>query len=173
MNLSDDGAALIKYFEDCKLIAYPDPHTGGVPWTIGWGHTRGVQPGDTCTQEEADAWFLEDIEPAERMIENQATVRTLEQGQFDALVSFVYNVGPGKKGVKDGLFALKTTGQESTLLRKLRTGNIEDAAKCFLHWVNPGSSVERGLLRRRVAEAALFMGEDWREALQVHLAAGG
>lgn len=172
MNVSEDGQALIKRFESCRLESYPDPKTGGAPWTIGWGHTGLTGPGEVWTQEEADRQFTEDLGSFEQMLIAR-TIQVFGQGQFDALVSFLYNVGPGRIGVKDGLFALKATGQPSTLLTKFRVGNIIGAADEFLKWVNPGSSVERGLRRRRVAERALFLGEDWREALDNHIESGG
>lgn len=159
MRLSPQGAELIKHFEACSLSAYPDPKTGAAPWTIGYGRTYGVRPGDTCTREQADAWFEEDIASFERDVESLVTV-ALEQGQFDALVSFAYNVGSDidADDKAEGL-------GDSTLLKKLNAGNHGAAAEEFLKWVSPGSSVERGLRRRRRAERAMFLGFDWRAEL--------
>src|SRR5688572_15665837 len=90
---------LVKKWEGCRLEAFkPIPSD---PWTIGWGRTRGVRKGDTCTQEQADDWLMEDLLEARNAIE-RAVMVPLNQNQFDALCSFTYNVGPGKKGVRSG-----------------------------------------------------------------------
>ena len=159
MKLSADGRELIHEFERCELAAYPDPKTGGAPWTIGWGRAHGVRPGDTCTREQADAWFEEDVASFERDVESLVTV-SLEQWQFGALVSFAYNVGSDidEDTKAEGL-------GDSTLLKKLNAGDYVGAAEEFLKWVSPGSSVERGLRRRRRAERAMFLGLDWRAEL--------
>ncbi|MDO8682413.1 MAG: lysozyme, partial [Armatimonadota bacterium] len=68
MKCSDEGLRFIMEFEGCVLAAYPDPATGGEPWTIGVGHTGGVQPGDTCTEEQALAWLRDDAGTAERCV---------------------------------------------------------------------------------------------------------
>lgn len=169
--MSPDGLGLVQHFETCELIAYPDPKTGGDPWTIGWGHTNGVRPGDTCTQQEADAWLLEDIAESEQIANDRGEVDDLEPHELDAFVSILFNVGPGSSN-RDGIIRLKD-GRPSTLLRKLRAGDKDGAAEEFLKWVSPGTSVERGLKRRRVAERTLFLGGDWRKALQEHIAGGG
>lgn len=170
-SMSPEGLALVQRFEDCKLIAYPDPKTGGVPWTIGWGHTAGVMPGDTCTQEEADAWLVEDLAAAEDIAADHVEADLMEEHEFDAFVSILFNVGQGSHA-RDGIIRLKD-GRPSTLLRKLRDGDKAGAADEFLKWVSPGTDVERGLRRRRVAERALFLGADWRMALRTHIAGGG
>ena len=136
------GLALLKSFEGCKLTAYPDPGTGGEPWTIGWGHTGGVKRGDTCTQAQADAWLLQDLDRFEQAVERLVSV-PLTQNQFDALTSFCYNVGAG---------AL----QQSTLLRKLNAGDYEGAQGQFARWNRAGGKEMPGLTRRRAAEAELF-----------------
>lgn len=143
MNASDRGLDLIKSFEGCKLTAYPDPGTGGAPWTIGWGTTRGVKPGMTITQEEADLLLAEDVSSFAQAVNRLVTV-PLNQNQFDALVSFAYNVGSSNLG-------------NSTLLRLLNEGNYEGAAGQFGRWVKGGSGETLpGLVRRRAAERALF-----------------
>lgn len=176
MKTNPAGVALMHRFESCRLEAYPDPKTGGEPWTIGWGHTAGVKPGQTCTKEQADAWYDEDNDFAEDVINKNVKIE-LEQHEFDALVSIVFNVGKGREDVpgrpgRDGIIWLRS-GKNSTLLRKLNAGDRTGAADEFLKWVSPGSSVERGLRRRRVAERALFFGEDWEQALKNHIDAGG
>ena len=142
MKTSDTGIALICAFEGLELAAYPDPGSGGEPWTIGYGHTRGVKPGDTCTQEQATEWLREDLRFAEAAVDHLVKV-ALDQHQFDALVSFTFNVGQGAFG-------------QSTMLRLLNAGDVAGAAKQFGRWNMAGSRVLPGLTRRRAAEAKLF-----------------
>ena len=87
MKLSEKGANLIKQYEGLRLNAYQD--AGGV-WTIGYGHTGGVQPGDVITREEADALFWADVEKFVRGVNRLKQGTRLTQNQFDALVSFAY-----------------------------------------------------------------------------------
>lgn len=143
----------IKGKEALALKAYPDPKTGGAPWTIGYGCTKGVNPGDTCTLAEAEQWFDEDIEHFETLANNAITV-PVTQGQFDAFVSLLYNVGPGSK-TRDGIIRLKN-GMPSTLLRRLNERNYDLARAEFVKWRSPGSSVERGLKIRREQEVKEF-----------------
>lgn len=157
MKLSPTGKALIQYFETCSLKAYPDPGTGGEPWTIGWGHTgREVRPGLVWTQEQCDAQFDIDVAHFERDVESLVKVG-IDQGHFDALVSFAYNVGSDidADDIAEGL-------GDSTLLRKLNAGDYDGAALEFPKWCRAGGKVLLGLKRRRWAEQALFRGEDWR-----------
>jgi lysozyme len=142
MKTSDDGLALIEEFEGCVLHAYPDPGSGGEPYTIGYGHTRGVQPGDTCTRQQAADWLRQDVGEAEDAV-NGLVQAPLEQHQFDALVSFTYNLGRG---------ALAS----STLLRLLNVGQYDQAGPQFNRWVNGPNGPMPGLIRRRAAERALF-----------------
>lgn len=139
MNTSETGLALISEFEGCRLEAYQD--SVGI-WTVGYGHIAGVKEGDICTQEEADEWLRTDVGTAERCVNNSVRV-TLSQGQFDALVSFVFNLGCA---------ALRN----STLLRKLNDGDDDGAAQQFMHWNHAGGQVVAGLTRRRQAEMELF-----------------
>jgi lysozyme len=156
------GKALVKSFEQCRLRAYPDPKSGGAPWTCGWGSTKGVTPSTVWTQAEADAHFEEDIPEAERVVKAHVT-HEMTQGQFDAFVSIFQNVGPGRRRVpgddgRDGIAFLKS-GRPSTLLARFNEGDISGAESQWLLWVSPGSSVENGLRRRRQAELRLFRGE--------------
>lgn len=154
MNTSPAGYALLKEFESCKLTAYPDPKTGGAPWTCGWGATGpGIERGTVWTQSQADQRLVSDVAYREDLV-RQAVKVPLTQGQFDAMVSIVFNVGPGS-AQKDGIIRLKS-GQPSTLLRKLNTGEYTEAGQEFLKWVSPGSAVENGLRRRRLAELDLW-----------------
>ena len=135
---------LIKESEGCVLKAYPDPATGGEPWTIGYGHTGSdVRPGKVIDQAEADRLLDEDVDLFERGVNRLVDV-DLTQGQFDALVCFAFNLGLG---------AL----QQSTLLKLLNAGDYEGAAKQFLRWDKAGGKVMAGLTKRRQAESELFL----------------
>lgn len=151
MKTASAGKELIKHFESCRLKAYPDPGTGGAPWTIGWGHTKGVKQGDTCTLAQADAWFDEDLEEHEGYV-NQLVQVPITQNQFDALVSFCYNVGPDIDAdtIAEGL-------GDSTLLKKLNAGDYAGAADEFRKWTRSGGRVMPGLIRRREMERELFL----------------
>lgn len=136
---SKTGLELTERFEGCRLTAYRDSR--GI-WTIGYGHTSGVYPGMTCTQEQAEAWLAGDVNWAERVVDRLIHVQ-LTQGEFDALVDFTFNCGAGNF-------------QHSTLLELINRGDISHAAAEFEKWDHAGGRVVAGLLRRRVAEAELF-----------------
>ncbi|HAS0881964.1 TPA: lysozyme [Enterobacter roggenkampii] len=145
MQTSDKGIALIKQFEGCKLTAYQD--SVGV-WTIGYGWTQHVdgkpiRAGMTIKQETAERLLKTGLVSYESDVSRLVKVG-LTQGQFDALVSFTYNLGAR---------SLST----STLLRKLNAGDYAGAADEFLHWNKAGGKVLNGLTRRREAERALFL----------------
>jgi lysozyme len=143
MIYSDDARKyLTEACEGCRLTAYPDPGTGGAPWTIGYGHTRGVSKGDTCTLAQADAWLAEDIQSASDEANAYVAV-PLTQHQFDALVDFIFNLG-------DGNF------EHSTLARLLNEGDYAGADAEFAKWVRGGGRVLPGLVKRRSLEAAWF-----------------
>lgn len=148
MNLGPQGVALIKRFEGLRLSAYLCP--AGV-WTIGYGHTRGVKQGDTCTVEQAEAWLLEDAAEAIAAV-NRLTKVPLTQNQFDALVSFTFNLGADE----DEDTKAEGLG-DSTLLRLLNAGDYDSAAGQFEKWVRAGGRVVPGLVRRREAERELFL----------------
>lgn len=154
MRTTTEGLALIQEFEDCALTAFWDPR--GECWTIAWGRTRGVRQGDTCTQGQAAAWFLEDVAEAEALMLGCVEKVTLSDNQVSALVSFCYNVGFGLKGVKSGFRELKS-GAPSTLLQRLRAQDFSGAAAEFPRWKKAGGVVVPGVLRRRLAEQALFL----------------
>lgn len=154
LRTSEAGLTLIKYFEQCRLHAYPDPGTGGDPWTIGWGHTGpGVYPGLLITQERADGLLREEDLPLFESDVRELVNITLAQCEFDALVSFAFNVGSDIDSDDDA----EGLG-DSTLLRKLNAGDIASAADQFLVWNRAGGKVLLGLRRRRVAERAMFLG---------------
>lgn len=145
MQTSDKGIALIKQFEGCKLTAYQD--SVGV-WTIGYGWTKPVdgkpiRAGMTINQETAERLLKTGLVSYESDVSRLVKVG-LTQGQFDALVSFTYNLGAR---------SLST----STLLRKLNAEDYAGAADEFLRWNKAGGKVLNGLTRRREAERALFL----------------
>ena len=150
-SVGERGLALIKRFEGCArrrpdglYEAYPDPGTGGAPWTIGWGATgKAIGPHSVWTQGECDARLERDV--ARHAAEVAAAVgdaRTT-QNQFDALVSFHFNTG--------------AIGR-ATLTRKHRAGDYEGAVREFARWNRAAGRVLAGLTRRRAAEAALYRG---------------
>lgn len=140
MQTSNNGINLIKRFEGLRLEAYRD--SVGIP-TIGYGHTHGVKMGDVITGAQADAFLREDLQVAELTINTNVKVK-LTQGQFDALASFVFNLGSGN-------FV------KSTLLKKLNTGVYAGAADEFGKWVNAGGKKLPGLVKRRAAEREVFL----------------
>lgn len=141
--ISPAGIALIKQFEGCKLTSYQDQR--GI-WTVGYGHTGNIGPGMTITQEQADAFLLEDLHHTETGILCQVHV-PLSQNQFDALVSFAYNIGLGNF-------------KDSTCLAKLNEGQYQDAANWMLPWHHVNGVENEGLLNRRTAERDLFLKPD-------------
>lgn len=155
MKTSDAGKALIKSFEACSLKPYLCP--ARIP-TIGWGTTRYpdgrmVSMSDPrITQAQADSYFDHDLAAFERDVMQLVRVKPT-QGQFDALVSFAYNVGPDIDAdtIAEGL-------GDSTLLRKFNAGDIKGAADEFLKWDKSKGVVLAGLTRRRKAERAMFLG---------------
>lgn len=134
----------IKRFEGCKLAAYPDPGTGNDPWTIGWGATGpGISRGVTWTQPQADDRLESDVTKFALGVDALLQGKPTTQPQFDAMVSFAFNVGLGN---------LKT----STLLSMHLAGNYQGAAAQFLRWNKAAGHVMAGLTKRRQAEAALY-----------------
>ena len=96
MALSNEGLELIRQLEGCRLAAYPDPGSGGDPWTVGYGHTGAeVTPGLVISQEQADAWLRADVAEAEAMVDQLLAGAVLSSWQREALVSFCFNVGAG------------------------------------------------------------------------------
>lgn len=143
LNYSKNGLALTELFEGDVLTAYQDQK--GV-WTIGYGHTAGVRPGQTITQDQAVQFLFEDVSSAVACVNKAVTVK-LSQPQFDALVDFVFNLGSGNF-------------RASTLLRDVNAGNFPAAVSQFDLWDHCGGVVNNGLLRRREAEAKEFSEDD-------------
>jgi len=156
---SDACICLIQHFEGLRLDAYWDA-AGGV-WTIGYGHTGAdVAQGQSITREEACALLAQDVYAASAVVRRACAGVDLTQGQFDALVSFVFNVGAGRQNVKPG-FVYLLNGKPSTLLVRLRAGDVTGAADEFPKWVYAGGKRLPGLVRRRAAERELFLTGHW------------
>lgn len=142
MSVSEAGFELIRECEGFRSEAYRD--AVGV-WTIGYGHTGNVRAGDTITREQGEALLRLDAGCAAEAVGRAVSV-PLRQGQVDALVSFVFNLGGA---------AL----EGSTLLRKLNAGDTAGAAAEFPRWCHAGNAVLPGLVARCARERALFEGE--------------
>jgi GH24 family phage-related lysozyme (muramidase) len=147
-SIGPDGIALIKRFEGCArraadgFEAYPDPATGGAPWTIGWGATGpGIGPGTVWTQAQCDARLEADLARYAADVSEALGGAPTTQAQFDALVSFHYNTGAIRR---------------AALTRKHISGDHVGAAAEFARWKHAGGRVLKGLVRRRAAEAALY-----------------
>lgn len=147
--LRDAGLALIKLWEGCArrcadglIEAYPDPGTGGAPWTIGWGTTGpDITPGLVWTQAQCDARLAGDLERFVAEVARAVGGAPTSPAQFDALVSFHYNTGAIAK---------------ATLTRRHKAGDFAGAQAEFGKWVHAGGRVMRGLVKRRAEEAALY-----------------
>lgn len=146
MNISAAGINLIKEFEGVRLKSYKCP--AGV-WTLGVGHTSAagppeVKPGMTITEAEALKILRNDLKKFEASIDSMVRV-PLKQNQYDALCSFIFNVGAG-------------AFQKSTLLKKLNAGDYAAVPQELMKWTKAGGKELPGLVRRRRAEAALWRG---------------
>ena len=140
MKISNNGLDLVKHFEGLVLEAYKCP--AGV-WTIGYGHTKDVQPGDEWSEDHAEHMLEVEMEEYEQYINDLVEVE-LNQNQFDAMVSWVYNLGVGNL-------------QSSTLLKVLNAGDYAGVPEQIMRWNKAGGKVLEGLTRRRQAEADLFV----------------
>jgi lysozyme len=141
VGISQNGIDLIKEFEGFRAKAYLCPAR---VWTLGYGHTVGVKPGMTVTKAEAEAMLRKDLKIYERHVANALGDTKTSQGQWDALVSFCFNAGPGN--------LLK-----SSMLRLHKQGQYKAAADAFLNWTKGGGRVLPGLVRRRKSERALYL----------------
>lgn len=150
MQISYSGINALKEHEGLRLQAYRD--TGGV-WTIGYGtikiNGKPVEQGMTCTREQAEQWLYADLAWAQTAV-NKLVRATLAQHQYDALVSFVYNIG-------------EEAFTKSTMLRKLNAQDYVGAAKEFDRWVNDNGKVVKGLVARRRIERDMFEGHSTSE----------
>ncbi|MBV9881829.1 MAG: lysozyme [Sphingomonadaceae bacterium] len=151
MNIGPDGIKLIQSFEGCakkrpdgSYDAYPDPGTGGDPWTIGWGSTGpDIKRGLVWTQKQCDDRFAAHVADFAKNVAAAVGGAATTQHQFDAMVSLAYNIGMGNFSA-------------STLLRKHKAGDYAGAAAQFAVWNKANKQVMAGLTRRRAAEAALY-----------------
>ncbi len=144
MIVGQAGLSIIKSYETLRLTAYfatESEHKRNI-WSIGWGHTHSVKEFDTCTPEKADAWLLEDIAEAADCVNHHVTAG-INQNQFDALVSLVYNIGT-------------TNFVTSHLLKYLIAGDFGAAASEFPKWDHQDGKVLAGLTKRRNTEKVLF-----------------
>ena len=145
MKASVDAYELIKQFEGLRLEAYLCP--AGI-WTIGYGHTSGVSPNSCITIQEADEYLHRDVASVELQL-NKLNL-SLSQCQWDAIVSFVFNVGIGNF-------------KASTLLAKIRINPDDNSIMDeFLRWVYANGKVMRGLHKRRLAEMKLYFSDKLR-----------
>ena len=138
--LSAKGAFFIKLKEGFRSVAYNK--LDGI-WTIGYGHTLGVAQGMTCTRAEADTWFIQDVAKCESSVNKQNLA--LSQNQFDALVSYAFNIGVG-------------AFERSNLLSMIKSGKPESEIRKWwtTHWITVSMEVIPGLVTRRAEEAAMF-----------------
>ena len=150
LQLSKTGIELLKHFEGCELKAYQD--SVGV-WTIGYGHTKGIYEGLEITQLEAEKMLQDELPEYEGYVTDKV-VPMLQQHEYDALVCWVYNLGP-------------TNLSSSTLLKRLNAGEFNDVPFQMKRWDKAGGQPLLGLTRRRNAEALLFKGEQWKDYLEV------
>jgi len=146
MKYSKNGLHLTEKFEGCRLTSYPDPATGGEPWTIGYGHTGDdVHPNLTITQQQAEDLLMQDVQKAADDV-NLKVMTDINQEEFDALVDFTFNCGCGNFN-------------KSTLLKKINEGDIEGASLEFDKWDRAAGKVMTGLVKRRHSETLLFLNE--------------
>lgn len=140
MEISEIGINLIKQFEGCRLKSYKCP--AGI-WTIGYGHTKDVKEGLVITQEQAEALLKHDLKIHCKNVSNLVKI-PLKQNEFDALVSFEYNVGYGNFS-------------KSTMLKLINSGNKKDASDEFDKWIYADGKPLNGLKVRRAKEKAYFI----------------
>jgi lysozyme len=144
---------LVQQFEGCRLTAYPDPGTGGDPWTIGWGSTTyanggSVKPGDRIDQAQADQLLISRLQRDWRTLAGQIPGwDQMRPGQQAALVSFAYNVGVG----------FYQSSGFNTISHVLSSQDWASVPNALMLYVNPGTSVEAGLRRRRTAEGTTWV----------------
>ena len=144
MKISLEGLSLIKKFEGLRLKAYM---CSANVLTIGYGHTGGVKETDKITLEEADSLLKKDIAKFEEYVSDNVMVK-LNQSQFDALVAWTFNLGPGNL-------------RESTMLKKLNNQEYESVPFEMRRWNKAGGKTLDGLIRRREAESLLFESKEW------------
>lgn len=146
--MTNRAAELVKRFESCRLASYPD--AAGI-WTIGYGHTPSHE-GESITQGRADTLLERDLAAAASYV-NAYVKLELKPAMYDALISFVFNLGARQF-------------LNSTLLKRLNDGEFLEIPAEFVKWKNTGGRPLLGLLRRRIAEAELFLEDGLPDARQ-------
>lgn len=145
MKLSQNGVNFIKSHEALRLKAYQD--SKGV-WTIGWGHTKGVKPGDVITRAQAEQFIRDDLAWVERVLNaDLVTGRDkpiVTQNEYDALCSLVFNIG-------------SQAYLDSTVRKKIKQGDKMGAAHAFGMWIYSNHKIAPGLVTRRNAERKMFL----------------
>ncbi|HBQ59347.1 MAG TPA: hypothetical protein DD671_06920 [Balneolaceae bacterium] len=144
MFISNEGIDLIKKFEGLELEAY---QCSADVWTIGYGHTQGVEEGMKIDMEEADKLLRQDLDQFEKFVNSEVKTQ-LSQCQFDALVSWTFNLGVGNL-------------RQSTMLKRLNEGDLKAVPSEMKRWNKSAGKVLDGLVRRREAEALLFQQKEW------------
>ena len=144
MKCSQEGLALIKKFEGCRLKAY---RCSANVLTVGYGHTGGVKEDDIISQPEADKLLENDIAKFEKYVSDNVIVE-LNQSQFDALVAWTFNLGVGNL-------------RSSTMLKKLNETDYVSIPSEMKRWNKAAGKTLDGLIRRRLAESLLFEGKEW------------
>lgn len=143
-DISENGFEIIREFEGFRALAYLD--SAGI-WTIGFGtikiNGKPVKRGDICTEDQAEQWLKSDSVWVDACLDKYVTA-AVNQNQFDALASLVYNIG-------------ETAFKSSTLLAKLNAGDYNAAADNFDRWINAGGKRNQGLVNRRAKEKGLFL----------------
>ena len=141
--INQAGRALIQSSESFSNVAYPDPGTGGNPWTIAWGHTHEVKKGDTCTQAQGDQWFEGDLEFFENEVSSLVQV-PLNDNEFSALVSLAYNLKP-------------SAFRQSSVIKYVNAGAFAKVPAALMDYDHSAGRVMPGLVKRRRAEGELWL----------------
>lgn len=147
MKISEYAEAVMKEHEGVRLKAYRCP--SGV-LTIGYGHTKNVKPGDVINTDLADRLFVEDVECVERQLDTEKYSRLLSQGQYDALVDFIFNLGWTK---------FRNSTLRKKLLRNIEDATIPDEFRRWVYGTDPKSGEKiklPGLVKRREWEASMY-----------------
>ncbi|QDQ87682.1 lysozyme [Alcaligenaceae bacterium SJ-26] len=152
------AAVFVPPHEGRNLVAYLDPI--GIP-TICEGWTRGVQLGDVATDAQCDELTLQGLREADEIFRRwvpESVRASMPASSYAMFLSFIYNVGPGGRGIKDGFVWLKS-GRHSTMLLRLQSGDVAGACRQLPAWVSAGGRKLRGLERRRAEEMRVCLSD--------------